>query len=380
MSLRRRKPKQEEESPFRPLGTIFGNKHPKTFNWAKSWIEYDYENYMYSTLQELYKNVNPSPLSSDIDFKLIKERDVHLGIEVEMELGTDTQAALFGGTNQYPGWFIKEDHSLRDGGAEFISWPLLPRDVPKIISVLEIFFKYKRINPSFSWRTSNHVHLDVRNLRLSELISLLLIYIVLENVLFEFSSPGRRETNIFCTPLTRTDMYLVGELLRIEVPTRTCLYPLFNSLRKYSALNLNRIIDYGTVEFRHLRGTLDSSFMTKWISVILKIYEASIKFSPEKLERTILTLNTSSEYEEFLVSVVGESLSNLFIGPNYKFLLSKGISCAKELLFGLKIERKLKVSKDAGIYKFIELQNKVSKPDRLKIRAKNQGSIATGTF
>ena len=50
------------------------------------------------------------------------------------------------------------------------------------------------------------------------------------------------------------------------------------------------------------------------------------------------------------------------------------------LVSGLKIERKLKVSKDAGIYKFIELQNKVSKPDRLKIRAKNQGSISTGTF
>src|SRR5690606_33575798 len=142
------------------------------------------------------------------------------------------------------------------GGIEFISRALSRDQIIPSIAALYAWIDSNKLTPDYSWRTSVHVHFDVMQMDVEDFKKFVLLYLVFENTLFEFANADRREQNIFCTPLTRTDPTAFAHLFRANA-TRSvyaAIERITRTIHKYSALNFMHLWDFGTLEFRHIRG------------------------------------------------------------------------------------------------------------------------------
>ena len=122
---------------------------------------------------------------------------------------------------------------------------------------------------------------------------LILLYALFERHFFNFAGT-KRETSVFCVPLYRTQQ-LSGLL-------NWSMEELSLNWHKYSAINCgtvtgnNDVPRFGTIEFRHLYGTLDETIIIDWINQIMLLREASHQIKLSELLATIRTMNTTSAY------------------------------------------------------------------------------------
>ena len=296
-----------------------------------------------------------------------------VGIEIEAERCSGL------GDRTWPSnvWSIKQDGSLRNHGVEFISPAIQTEECREMLGFLFGYLDHLGVEPDFSWRTSIHVHLDVTSLSVEEFRNFLLTYFVFEDCLFEFANPGRRETNIFCTPINRANFYALSEFISSEnqLPLlRESLASLAREVKKYSALNLLHLWDFGTVEFRHLRGTDDLPFLCRWIDLLLKLLTFSKETNKDTLYQFIERLNTNSAYSEFAEAVFGDAAEKCLKFPLSTQMLERGVSLAKEIIHGNRLVKELSVSPSSGLMGFYRLQEKKKQTDRLQKRASNKGA------
>jgi len=211
------------------------------------------------------------------------------GIEVEVENVTHLMKDV--ASLNY--WKFTTDNSLRDNGCEFCSLPIRANQVEGAIQELEEFLPKEK---QFSNRTSCHVHMNVRDLTISEIYNLIIIYYALEKILFRWVGHNRQD-NVFCVPLTDGRFY--RNLTSFQVNIHQCL----QHWNKYTALNLIPIQNYGTVEFRHMYGTLDTTVLLTWINLLCCLKDTAKRYETQELEQIISNLNTNSEYALFLERV-----------------------------------------------------------------------------
>ena len=159
--------------------------------------------------------------------------DSVLGVEVEIErVHASLQSFLV------PFWTQINDNSLRNNGREFISCPASPEMVRTLLILLFSFFELVKKNnlsmPEFSWRTSIHFHLNMRNETVEQLINFTVLYLLFEDALFDFVGDNRRTSN-FCVPLQ--DTYLPNTLSMI-INGNKPIEKMTREWHKYTALNL----------------------------------------------------------------------------------------------------------------------------------------------
>ena len=214
-----------------------------------------------------------------------------IGIEVEVE-----NVMQIGPNVCRTYWSNKEDGSLRNHGVEFVT----PGVMPVSAAGLALNMLKAELNPDidFSKRTSIHVHLDVRQLTMSQLMGLLFTYVAIENLLFKFVSNNRRN-NIFCVPIIET-----GLLANLRNNQKEILSAIQNYWAKYSALNLIPI-QSGSLEFRHMPGTLNTSLLLQWIDLICCLKVFAYKHDLKTIIDQISGLNSNSRYRQFVESVFG---------------------------------------------------------------------------
>ena len=177
-----------------------------------------------------------------------------------------------------PGWTMTDDGSLRNEGKEFLSGP---RPLPDLVS------GFKRLHavllpheqyPKFSDRTSIHVHANCQNLTADQVENVIKMYALYEEFFFTMCSPDRRH-NIHCVPLTETYLPAVY---------RTGLMGMLDRWHKYTALNIKRLTDLGTIEFRHMEGHDDPEKLTNWLKTIENLITLG-KSEAGKINKTTLT-------------------------------------------------------------------------------------------
>lgn len=190
-----------------------------------------------------------------------------VGIELEVE-NIDSYSPHL--TNLKRWTVDREERSILNG-IELVSDPVWGSAISD--ALLEIKSLYRKTSPVFSSRTSTHVHLNILDMSTQELIEFLLIYLKYEKVLFNLH--GSRENNIFCIPAYKSTAVQEGFLNCIIYLKRERVLSNYTAY-KYSALNLNSISTYGTVEFRHMGGTADLDRVNTWINIILQI-KASVQ-------------------------------------------------------------------------------------------------------
>jgi hypothetical protein len=157
---------------------------------------------------------------------------------------------------------VDKDGSLRGHGYEFISKPLLENELLHAFDGLHKALTFHGESDPFSFRTSTHVHVNCLALDPEQIRNIILMYALFEEFFFAMAKPERRD-NIHCVPLTET--HLPGVYPRD-------LHGMLDRWSKYTALNLKRIPDLGTLEFRHMHGTGKLAEFAQWIGVLKALY------------------------------------------------------------------------------------------------------------
>jgi hypothetical protein len=123
-----------------------------------------------------------------------------IGIEVEVEAAANRGISL----NRV--WSTKEDNSLRNGGCEFVSQPIMARHAPAALE--HLMNDYLDMNICcFSPRTSVHIHLNMQDMTPDQCVDYIMLYSIFEKQLYKFVGKNRRK-NVFCVPLADTTMLM----------------------------------------------------------------------------------------------------------------------------------------------------------------------------
>ena len=223
-------------------------------------------------------------------------------------------------------WTTHRDGSIRGRHAvEFVfAVPLGGTDVLAALREWQTYVTNHQplleVNPSCSF----HVHLDVRDLDTTQLTKLVMLYLALERGLYHFVG-GDRKANPFSAPLYSIDD-MISDLetdVSGEWVTRTV------NFGRYAGLNLGAVSRYGSVEFRHHRGTLDIDEMVQWINIVGKFKDFALN---EMAPDDILQVASASGYPELTARVLGKyaPLFN-YQGASHDMFL--GLRVAQDFLY-----------------------------------------------
>ncbi len=250
-------------------------------------------------LGDIEKFIESQQMKIPYPYKFTQDTKSLIGIEVEVEniLRIDPNISLCF-------WGIKEDGSLRNNGREFVSYPIPIRYAEYALTQLD-----RGLNPDrdFSVRTSIHIHQDVRGFSLNNFVSLMFLYLASENLLFKFAGNNRRNS-IYCVPISETQfLATISDLNELK----SSILNGRHWWHKYSAFNILPSSSLGTIEYRHMPGTLDVRRLLIWIDLLSRLRIAAYRTDYMQIVDTISRLNTNSEYRIFLESVFGDLIHYL---------------------------------------------------------------------
>jgi hypothetical protein len=214
------------------------------------------------------------------------------------------------------GFNATEDGSLRHGGVEFIS---LPMTYSNLKYGLESFFNQIDLDSdNYSERTSIHVHTNCQDLLIPQLTSLLMLYQVFEELLFNWIG-HEREQNIFCVPWSQTRL-THNVLANIENFVNMSSV----ERNKYTALNLVPLRTLGTVEWRHMYGHNDVPELLTWLRIIGHMFRVARNHEHSEVVDKCVNLNSTSQYEQLLDFVFQDDAIHIR-SPNYRLMLENGV-------------------------------------------------------
>jgi len=196
------------------------------------------------------------------------------GVEIENEaFGLDEPRlpaqirAMFANGN----WKIITDNSLRGNGYEFVSPPKKKKDITDFLQ--EGYETTKLVKWSNSRRTSVHIHTNVADLTVEQLLIFLSVYWIFEPLLFLTTDKVRKD-NTFCVSGSVESRNILEQMLVEQ--------NLLNNMpdeeeQKYASLNLYPLRRFGTVECRIFHSTFDPNEFNFWLSHLEALYNFSLK-------------------------------------------------------------------------------------------------------
>lgn len=205
-----------------------------------------------------------------INFRNGKKKGL-IGLEIECEGKNLTQSVF-----NY--WEVHNDGSLRPIGehqpVEYVlSKPLDYPDIIKALKYLEAKLKEANSKVMLSTRTSIHVHINCQSWTFRQLYCYILLYIIFEEILVEFSGPDRIG-NLFCLRAKDSDFYVT----MLEDVLKNSSIKGWREEVRYSACNISSIPKFGSLEFRSMKGTVDIELIQTWISMLLLLRDKSLEY------------------------------------------------------------------------------------------------------
>ena len=194
-----------------------------------------------------------------------KKKKGELGIEIEME-GDDLPDV----DDVY--WKTERDGSLRDGKEYVLKAPVSLEETSA--ALLSLKAELTDSKPSFSFRTSVHVHLNVQEMTHKEICSLIYLYYLLEEPLMTYCGRSRKG-NRFCLRLQDADGVINNLRLLFNVGMEFAVNNIDQDAVRYSALNIASLPKYGSLEFRAMEGNIDINRLNIWLLAITKLKKAA---------------------------------------------------------------------------------------------------------
>ena len=259
-----------------------------------------------------------------------------IGVEIELE-GVRERFKFKGPAY----WEEKQDGSLRDidshlSSTELVfSLPLCGYDLKRALLAFDTCMKEVAVRPKTSPRCSVHVHIDVRDLNMSKLLNLLVIYTIVERMLYKFCGEGREDSN-FCIPFYKGESRIFEYLSAHDMLNEADgLIDAASSERRYSGLNVCSLKRYGSLEFRQFPATLDINKIMLWINIIMSIKKAALEY---KNELTELPKSFSEEGIEKKVSGIFGNYFQYLKYPELEYDVLQGIRQAQDILYAKRME------------------------------------------
>lgn len=189
-------------------------------------------------------------------------------IGLELELESSKQQPLGWVSNQNM-WTVHNDGSLRQNGVEYVfASPLWGGDIDAALQLFED--NTKNVPFVSTGYGSTHVHYNVGNLYVTEVMSIITGWAILEDAFLTVCEPSR-DGNNFAQRFNVLNN-LVATLVSGYGPNKR-IDRLFSSVSadfwKYSNLNLATIRGIGTLEFRPYHSTWNIKEIRAWIDRII---------------------------------------------------------------------------------------------------------------
>ena len=259
---------------------------------------------MHRTIGEAIGSPHYQPTSDKVDVRL-PSSNTGIGVEIELEnIGYFCHKT--GYPLIFPTWQAVEDGSLRRGTEFIFNGPLAGIEISNALELFGLFVEhYNKHNNAIvvNERCSIHVHMDVRALTGKQLLNLIWVYLLVEKLLFLYVADNRIKNN-YCKPLSHSTFRGVLELLSFNQEARHIVSNIRNYSDKYSAMNIQPVCTFGSVEFRHHPGTTDVNRIFEWIKVILSIKSISITHTIDQL----LDIYSKEGYDYLIHLIFGDTL------------------------------------------------------------------------
>lgn len=206
---------------------------------------------------------------------ILRNYTKRFGIEVEVE-----GEGLPMGFKDDSIWRPVGDGSLRDGVEYLFRAPLDFEDAILALHELKEVLSEEGRVVDFSFRTSIHVHMNCLHLNHTQISNLIYSLVLLEPVLTNLSGDSRKH-NRFC--LTTCDAesqvdflseFINGCKAGEEFPAMVT--ELSEDKNKYSAVNIVPLRSKGTVEVRTMRGNINLTLLTYYLTLLNKTYDWAI--------------------------------------------------------------------------------------------------------
>jgi hypothetical protein len=223
------------------------------------------------------------------------------GIELECE-GHDMHVS------QLPAWNTTDDGSLRgrypSERAEFVLRKPLDK-AAAIASVKKLFIEQEKYGAkfNFSHRCSVHVHVNVQDMNIVQLLNFFYLGMLFETPLMMYCGP-ERIGNLFC--LRAIDAEYLIDHMRQAFRNRNV--PIGHDNLRYSFMNVESLRKYGSLEFRGMKGNKDVEFISRWLDMLASLKKAAMFYQ-----------NPRHIHDEFVRKSIPQFALDIF-GPKFAHL------------------------------------------------------------
>ena len=201
-------------------------------------------------------------------------------------------------------WRIEHDGSLRGEALEYVlRKPMAIKDACKALDYLGKQYEDNNTIVHDSVRAGVHVHINVQELTTVQLFTFITSYIILEDLLVKYCGEYR-EGNLFCLRMRDADFLLY---MLEQTANNKRFNDLHTDILRYASMNVKSLHQYGSLEFRAMRGTRDLDVIATWAKLLLNLRNQAVKFeNAADLYRFISEKGTESFLELFLGDLIGE--------------------------------------------------------------------------
>lgn len=233
---------------------------------------------------------------------------------------------------QVTGFITTEDGSLRGEAKEYVFKK--PSSLERTKSLTNLLCKKLNTGDTrtdISERCGIHVHVNVQELELKQLWNFVTLYYLYEEVLVRYCG-RQREGSLFCLRAKDTD-WIINYIVQVLEQRPARMAAAFNTdMLRYSALNFKALTQYGSLEFRSMRGTANYGEIEPWFSVLYRLREEAKKFD-NPLE--ILDVFNASGEETFTQRILGDYYQTFTQGVDYKAMLEESIENVEDIAYAI---------------------------------------------
>lgn len=180
-----------------------------------------------------------------------------------------------------------------------------------------------RVDDAF--RAGVHVHMNVQAMTAKELFTLIVIYLILEDLLVEWCGEYR-SGNHFCLRAQDAEHIIFKWVECIKKQE----FLVFNDNYRYASLNPMALLKYGSIEFRSMRSTRDLNLIYRWVLILDRIKTISKNYNDP--QEVILSLSGFG-FENFAKEILGEFYEDFKNIPNVYQKVKEGMRRAQPLAF-----------------------------------------------
>lgn len=224
------------------------------------------------------------------------------------------------------GWDVHTEGSLRgrdgrsvtpgenevDTPREYVTHGVVSiNDLPSALSHLCAYLKRGKTVVRLTPRASTHIHVNMTNDTFQTYLNFICLFTIAEPILLRICGP-QRNGNLFCLP-----SYESGDLPAYfsKLSGVMSAWPAYDHLRatwpkrgKYASLNVDPIVNFGSVEVRSFPNSVDPDEILSWANILVKLRGLARDLDTEGLQHV---LDKSYHEPMWFVSQVF-SLNNIF--------------------------------------------------------------------